>query len=53
LNRGSRPNGGRKHFGRKILAGRDLKGGVVSANAGLKSQLSAVLREQLLSKLKR
>jgi hypothetical protein len=53
LNRGTRPNGGRKYFGRKILAGREVKGGVVSANAGLKSQLSAVLREQLLSELKK
>jgi hypothetical protein len=52
LNRGSRPNGGRKYFGRKIPAGRDVKGGVVSANAGLKSQLSAVLRDQLIGELK-
>ena len=37
---------------RKIPAGRDAKEHVNSANAGLKSQLSAVLREQLLGELK-
>ena len=47
-----RPNGGRNYFGRKIPAGRDAKGHVNSANAGLKSQLSAVVREQLLGELK-
>jgi hypothetical protein len=45
-------NGDRNHFGRKIPAGRDVKGRVNSAHAGLKSQLSAVLRDQLLSELK-
>jgi len=38
--------------GRKIPAGRDAKEHVNSANAGLKSQLSAVLREQLIDELK-
>ena len=52
LNGGTRPNGGRNHFGRKIPAGRDAKDHVNSANAGLKSQLSAVLRDQLLGELK-
>ena len=52
LNRRTRPNGGRKHFGRKIPADRDAKEHVNSANAGLKSQLSAVLRDQLLGELK-
>ena len=52
LNGRTRPNGGRNHFGRKIPAGRDAKEHVNSANAGLKSQLSAVLREQLLGELK-
>ena len=49
---GTRPNGGRKYFGRKIPADRDAKEDVNSANAGLKSQLSAVLRDQLLGELK-
>jgi hypothetical protein len=52
LDQGTRPNGGRKHFGPKIPAGRDVKGGVNSANAILKSQLSAVLRDQLIDELK-
>ena len=52
LNGQTRPDGGRNHVGRKIPAGRDEKGHVNSANAGLKSQLSAVLREQLLGDLK-
>jgi hypothetical protein len=52
LNGRTRPNGGRNHFGREIPAGRDAKEHVNSANAGLKSQLSAVLREQLLCELK-
>ena len=47
-----RPNGGRKYFWRKIPAGRDVKAGVNSANAVLKSQLSAMLRDQLLGELK-
>ena len=52
LNRRTRPNGGRKYFGRKISADRDSKEHVNSANARLKSQLSAVLRDQLLGELK-
>jgi hypothetical protein len=48
----TQPNGGRNYFDRKIPAGRDVKGHVNSANAVLKSQLSAVLREQLLGELK-
>ena len=52
LNGPTQPNGGRKYFDRKIPAGRDVKGHVNSANAVLKSQLSAVLREQLLGELK-
>ena len=52
LNGRSRPNGGRNHFGPKFPAGRDIKGRVNSSNAVLKSQLSAVLLEQLLDELK-
>jgi hypothetical protein len=52
LNRGPRPNSGRKYFGRKIPADRDAKEHINSANAGLKSQLSVVLRDQLISELK-
>jgi hypothetical protein len=52
LNGRTRPNGGRNHVGRKIRAGREEKGRVNSANAVLKSQLSAVLREELLGELK-
>jgi hypothetical protein len=52
LSRGTRPNSGRKYFGRKIPADRDAKEHVNSAHAGLKSQLSAVLRDQLLGELK-
>ena len=52
LNGRTRPNGGQNYFGRKIPAGRDAKEHVNSANAVLKSQLSAVLREQLLGELK-
>ena len=48
----TRPNGGRNYFGRKIPAGREVKGRVRSSNAVLKSQLSAVLREQLVGQLK-
>jgi hypothetical protein len=44
-----RSNGDRNHFRRKIPVGRDVN----SAHAGLKSQLSAVLRDQLLSELKK
>jgi hypothetical protein len=51
LNGGTRPNGGRNHVWRKIPAGRGAKEHVI-ADAGLKSQLSAVLREQLLGELK-
>jgi hypothetical protein len=48
LNGRSRPNGDRKHYRRKIPA----DGNVNSANAVLESQLSAVLRDQLLGELK-
>ena len=48
----TRPNGGRNYFGRKIPAGREVKGRVRSSNAVLKSQLSTVLREQLVGQLK-
>jgi hypothetical protein len=51
-NRRNRPNGGRNRVERKIRAGHDEKGRVGSANAVLKSQLSAVLREELLGELK-
>ena len=46
------PNGGRNHFGRKFAADRATKEHVSYANAVLKSQLSAVLRDQLLGGLK-
>ena len=52
LNGRIRPNSGQNHFGRKIPAGRDAKEHFNSANAGLKNQLSAVLRNQLISELK-
>jgi hypothetical protein len=52
LNRGTRLNSRRKYFGRKIAAGRAAREDVNSANAGLKGQLSAVLRDQLLGELK-
>ena len=52
LNRGTQPNGGRKYFERKILDDRGSKEEVSSANPSLKSQLSAVLRDQLISELK-
>ena len=48
LNQGTRPNSGRRYF----PAGRAAKEDVDSANAGLKGQLSAVLRDQLISELK-
>ena len=51
-NRRTRSNGGRRYFGRKISADRVTKEHVNSANARLKSQLSAVLRDQLLGELK-
>jgi hypothetical protein len=44
LNARSRPNGGRRNYRQKIPADRKLN----SANAVLKGQLSAVLRDQLL-----
>ena len=44
----SRSNGGRKNYRQKIPADRKVN----SANAVLKSQLSAVLRDQLLGELK-
>ena len=44
----SRPNGGRINYRQKIPADRKVN----SANAVLKSQLSAVLRDQLLGELK-
>ena len=52
LNRRTGPNGGRKYYGRKIAGGRAAKEDVNSANALLNSQLSAVLRDQLLGELK-
>ena len=52
LNPRSRSNGGRRYFGRRILADRATKEQVNSDNARLKSQLSAVLRDQLLGELK-
>jgi hypothetical protein len=52
LNPRSRPNGGQKYFGRKISADRATKEQVNSDNARLKSQLSAVLCDQLLGELK-
>ena len=52
LNRGTQPNGGRKYSGWKITAGRAPKQDVNPANPALKSQLSAVLRDQLIDELK-
>jgi ERF superfamily len=52
LNRMTRPNGGRKHFGRKIPNDRGSNAEVGTANPRLKRQLSAVLLEQLLTELK-
>ena len=52
LNRRTRPNGGRKYFGRKISADRAQKSMLILPMHGLKSQLSAVLRDQLLGELK-
>ncbi len=51
-NRRTRSDGGRKYFGRKISAARIANEPVNSGNARLKSQLSAVLRDQLLGQLK-
>ena len=48
----TRPNGRRNHFGRKVSADRATNEHVNSGNARLKSQLSAVLRDQLVSELK-
>ena len=53
LNPGTRPTSGRKYFGRKIAADRAAKEDVNSASAGLKGQLSAVLRDQLINVVKR
>ena len=53
LNAGTRPTSGRKYFGRKIAADRAAKEDVNSASAGLKGQLSAVLRDQLINDVKR
>ena len=52
LNRWTRPNGGRRYFKRKIPDDRGSKEEVGSANPRLKSQLSAVLRDQLITELK-
>jgi hypothetical protein len=52
LNPRTRSNGGRRYFGRKILADRATKEQVNPDNARLKSQLSAVLCDQLLGELK-
>ena len=48
----TRPNAGRNHFGGRIPVDRATKEHYNSGNAGLKSQLSAVLRDQLLDELK-
>jgi hypothetical protein len=48
----TRPNGGRNHFGRKAPNDHDPKEEVGSANPLLKRQLSAVLRDQLVSELR-
>jgi hypothetical protein len=48
LNRRTRSNGGQKQFGRQV----DGDAQYHSGNANLKSQLSAVLRDQLVSELK-
>jgi hypothetical protein len=52
LNRRPRSNGGRKNLEWKMPVNRAADEQVNSANAGLKSQLSAVLRDQLLGELK-
>ena len=52
LNRRTRSNGGGKYFGRKIPDDRGPGEEDGSANPRLKSQLSAVLRDQLISELK-
>ena len=52
LNPGTRSNGGVNHLGRKISPDRATKEQVSSGDARLKSQLSAVLRDQLLGELK-
>ena len=51
-NQRTRSNGGRKYFRRKISAARITNEPVNSGNARLKSQLSAVLRDQLLGQLR-
>jgi ERF superfamily len=51
-NQPTRPNGGRNHFGRKTPNDLSPKEEVGSANPLLKSQLSAVLRDQLVSELR-
>ena len=48
----TRSNGGRRSFARKISAARVTNEPVNSGNARLKSQLSAVLRDQLLGQLR-
>jgi ERF superfamily len=50
--RRTRSDGGRKYFGRKISAARIANEPINSGNARLKSQLSAVLRDQLLGQIK-
>jgi hypothetical protein len=52
VNRRTRSNGGPRYFGRKTSADRATKEQVNSDNARLKSQLSAVLCDQLVGKLK-
>jgi hypothetical protein len=52
LNPRSRSNGGRNHLGQKASADRVTNKQVSSDNPRLKSQLSAVLRDQLVSELK-
>ena len=51
-NRRGQSNDGRRDFGRKISAARVRNEPVDSDNARLKSQLSAVLRDQLLGQLR-
>jgi ERF superfamily len=52
-NRRGQSNDGRRDFGRKISAARVRNEPVDSDNARLKSQLSAVLRDQLLGQLRK
>ena len=53
LNAGTRPTSGRRWLGRKIAADRAAKRDGHSSDAGLKSQLFTVLRDQLINDVKR